>query len=147
MDDCESELAEYDHRIEGIQQRITDQKSRAKVDSPEYQQILDEVAQARQRVMEKREEAEQCKAALQNCDALKENGQKAINELQKGFDEHQRKFEQQDATKRFLLNKIQHQSAAAEKLIPQRPDEQIDVKTVQRSLDVLLKFIETNKNV
>lgn len=147
IDDCENELAEYDQRIEMIRQRIKDQKSRAEIDSPEYKQILDEVAQARQRVMEKREEAEQCKSALQTCDALKENGQQAINELQKGLDDNQRKFDQQDATKRFLINKIEYQTKSAEKLIQHRPDEQIDVKTVQRSLDVLLKFIETNKNV
>ncbi|CAF4613074.1 unnamed protein product, partial [Rotaria magnacalcarata] len=54
------------------------------MESPEYRQILDDVAQARQRVMEKREEAEQCKTSLQACDALKENGQRAINDLQRG---------------------------------------------------------------
>jgi hypothetical protein len=97
--------------------------------------------------MEKREEAEQCKTALQTCDALKENGQRAINELQKGLDENQRKLEQHEATKKFIENKLQHHMVNAQNLVPQRPDEEIDVKTVKRSLDTLLKFIETNKNV
>jgi chromosome segregation ATPase len=66
MDDCENELSEYDTRIETIKQRIKDQKSKTEIESPEYRQILDDLAQARQRVMDKREEAEQCKTALQH---------------------------------------------------------------------------------
>jgi hypothetical protein len=97
--------------------------------------------------MEKREAAEQCKTALQTCDALKENGQRAINELQKGLDENQRKLEQNEATKKFIETKLHNQITQAQNLVPQRPNEQIDVKTVKRSLDALLKFIETNKNV
>jgi hypothetical protein len=97
--------------------------------------------------MEKREEAEQCKTALQACDGLKENGQRAINELQKGLDENQRKLEQNEATKKFIETKLQNQITQAQNLVPQRPNEVIDVKTVKRSLDALLKFIETNKNV
>jgi chromosome segregation ATPase len=147
MDDCENELSEFDNRIETIQQRIKDQKSKAEIESPDYRQVLDDLAQARQRVMEKREEAEQCKTALQTCDALKENGQRAINELQKGLDEKQRKFEQNEATKKFLQTKLDKQIEIAQNLIKQRPKEEIDVKTVRRSLDALLKFIETNKNV
>lgn len=147
MDDCENELSEYNTRIETIQQRIRDQKSRAEVDSPEYRQILDDLAQARQRVMEKREEAEQCKTDLQTCDSLKENGQRAINELQKGLDDNQRKLDQHEATKRFLENKLEKQIESAQNLIQQRPNEEIDVKTIKRSLDALIKFIETNKNV
>ena len=147
MDDCESELAEYSTRIETIQQRIKDQKSKADVESPDYREVLDDLAQARQRVMEKREEAEQCKTALQSCDALKENGQRAINELQKGLDENQRKLEQHEANKKFIENKLQVQTKTAQSLLEQRPTETIDVKAVRRSLDALLKFIETNKNV
>jgi len=147
MDDCENELSEFDNRIEMIQERIKDQKSKAEMESPEYRQVLDDLAQARQRVMEKREEAEQCKTALQTCDALKENGQRAINELQKGLDENQRKLEQHEATKKFIENKLQKQIEIAQSLIKQRPTDEIDVKTVRRSLDALLKFIETNKNV
>ncbi len=147
IDDCESELSEYDNRIETIQQRIKDQKSKAEMESSEYRQVLDDLAQARQRVMEKREEAEQCKTALQTCDALKENGQRAINELQKGLDDNQRKLEQHQATKKFLETKLQKQIEIAENLVKQRPNDEIDVKAVRRSLDALLKFIETNKNV
>jgi hypothetical protein len=97
--------------------------------------------------MEKREAAEQCKSDLQTCDALKENGQRAINELQKGLDDNQRKLEQHEATKKFLQTKLHRQIEIAQKLVQQRPNEQIDVKAVKRSLDALLKFIETNKNV
>ncbi len=147
MDDCENELSEYDNRIQTIQQRIKDQKSKGEIESPEYRQVLDDLTQARQRVMEKREEAEQCKTALQTCDGLKENGQRAINELQKGLDEKQRKFEQNEATKKFIENKLEKQIGIAQNLVKQRPKEEIDVKTVRRSLDALLKFIETNKNV
>lgn len=147
IEDCENELAEYDTRIETIEQRIRDQRTRAETDSPEYRQILDDLAVARHRVMEKREEAENCKTALQQCDALKENGQRAINELQRGLDDHQRKFDQHQANKKFLDTKIQTQLAAAQRLLKERPQSEIDVKTVRRSLDALLKFIETNKNV
>jgi chromosome segregation ATPase len=97
--------------------------------------------------MEKREEAEQCKTDLHTCDALKENGQRAINELQKGLDENQRKLEQHEATKKFVETKLQVQITNAQNLVKERPKEEIDVKTVKRSLDALLKFIETNKNV
>jgi chromosome segregation ATPase len=147
MDDCETELSEYDTRIETIKQRIKDQKSKTEIESPEYRQVLDDLSQARQRVMEKREEAEQCKSALQTCDALKENGQRAVNELQRGLDDNQRKFEQQEATKKFIETKLEKQIENAEKLVKQRPDDDIDVKTIKRNLDALLKFIETNKNV
>ncbi len=147
MDDCESELAEFDTRIETIKQRIKDQKAKAETESPEYRQILDDLAQARQCIMEKREEAEQCKSNLQSCDNLKENGQRAINELQKGLDDNKRKLEQQEATKKFLETKLQRQTEIAQKLVNKRPTGEIDVKTVKRSLDALLKFIETNKNV
>ena len=147
MDDCETELSEYDTRIETIKQRIKDQKSKTEIESPQYRQVLDDLAQARQRVMEKREEAEQCKSALQTCDALKENGQRAVNELQRGLDDNQRKFEQQEATKKFLETKLKNQIENAEKLVKQRPNDEIDVKTIKRNLDALLKFIETNKNV
>jgi chromosome segregation ATPase len=147
MDDCENELSEYDTRIETIKQRIKDQKSKTEIESPEYRQILDDLAQARQRVMDKREEAEQCKTALQACDALKEHGQRAINELQKGLDDNQRKLDQHQASKTFIQNKLHHQTENAEKLVKLRPDGDIDVKTIRRNLDALLKFIETNKNV
>jgi DNA repair exonuclease SbcCD ATPase subunit len=147
MDDCENELAEFDTRIETIQQRIKDQKSKAEIESPEYREILDDLAQARQRVMDKREEAEQCKSDLQTCDNLKENGQRAINELQKGLDDNQRKLEQHEVTKKFLQTKLHRQIEIAQNLVKQRPNEDIDVKAVKRSLDVLRKFIETNKNV
>ena len=147
IDDCENELDEYDTRIETIKERIKNQKSKSEVESPEYRQVLDELAQARKRVMEKREEAEQCKTALQTCDALKENGQRAINELQKGLDDNQRKLEQQEASKKFIETKLENQIKIAEKLCKQRPRDEIDVKTVKRSLDTLLKFIETNKNM
>ena len=109
--------------------------------------MLDDLAQARQRVMEKREEAEQCKVALQTCDALKENGQRAIDGLQKGLDDNRRKFEQHQATKKFLENKVQAQLADAQRLMAQRPTADIDVKTARRNLDALIKFIETNRNV
>ena len=147
LDDCESELAEFDARIEALEERIRDQRARAEIDSPEYRQVLEDLAKARQRVMEKREEAEQCKTDLQTCDALKENGQRAVNELQKCLDDHQRKLEQHQATKKFVENKLQLQLPNAERLIPDRPKDDIDIKAVRRSLDALLKFIETNKNV
>ncbi|CAF4246586.1 unnamed protein product [Rotaria socialis] len=147
MDDCENELSEYDTRIETFKQRIKDQKSKAEIESPEYRQILDDVAQARQRVMEKREEAEQCKTSLQACDALKENGQRAINELQRGLDDNQRKLEQHEATKKFIETKLQIQIENAQKLLNQKPEGEIDVKATRRRLDGILKFIETNKNV
>ena len=147
IDDCESEIAEYDGRIEGIQERIKQQRTKAESESSDYRQVLDDVAQARQRVMEKREEAEQCKVALQTCDALKENGQRAIDSLQKGLDDNRRKFEQHQATKTFLENKLQGQLADAQRLTAQRPIGDIDVKAARRNLDALLKFIETNKNV
>ena len=94
-----------------------------------------------------REEAEKCKTALQQCDALKENGQRAINELQRGLDDNQRKLDQHQANKKFLDTKLQTQLASAQRLMKDRPQEEIDVKAVRRSLDALLKFIETNKNV
>ena len=122
-------------------------KSKTELESPEYRQVLDDLAQARQRVMEKREEAEQCKSALQTCDALKENGQRAINELQKGQEDKERKLEQHRMNKKFIETKLHQQTEKAENLVQQRPNGEIDVKTVQRSLDALLKFIETNKNV
>ena len=147
IDDCESEIAEYDTRIEGIQERIKEQRLKAESESPDYRQVLDDLAQARQRVMEKREEAEQCKVALQTCDALKENGQRAIDGLQKGLDDNRRKFDQHQATKKFVENKLQAQLANAQHLMAQRPTEEVDVKTARRNLDALLKFIETNKNV
>ena len=117
------------------------------MESPEYRQVLDDLGQARQRVIEKREEAEQCKSALQACDALKENGQRAINELQRGLDENQRKLDQQEASKKFSETKLETQTRVAQELCQQRPTDEIDVKTVKRSLDTLLKFIETNKNL
>ncbi|CAF1392722.1 unnamed protein product [Adineta steineri] len=147
IDDCENDLSEYDTRIETLKERIKEQKSKSEVESPEYRQVLEELAQARQRVMEKREEAEQCKTTLQSCDALKENGQRAINELQKGLDDNQRKLDQQEATKTFVEKRLEKQLENAQNLLQQRPDEEIDTKTVRRSLDALLKFIETNKNV
>ena len=147
LDDCESELAEFDTRIEALEERIRDQRAKAEHDSPEYRQVLDDLAKARQRVMEKREEAEQCKVALQTCDALKENGQRAINELQRCLDDNQRKLEQHQATKTFVENKLQLHLPNAQRLAEDRPKEEIDVKAVRRSLDALLKFIETNKNV
>ena len=78
---------------------------------------------------------------------MKENGQQAINELQKGFDDNQKKFEQYESTKKFLETKLQIQIDKAETLIKSRPNDDIDVKTIRRSLDALLKFIETNKNM
>lgn len=147
IEDCENELAEYDGRIQTIEERIRDQRARSETDSPEYRQILDDLAQARQRVIEKREEAEQCKSALQQCDALKENGQRAIHELQKGLDDNQRKLDQHQANEKFLQTKLQTQLQTAERLLKNRPEGEIDVKAVRRSLDALLKFIETNKNV
>ncbi|CAF0863734.1 unnamed protein product [Adineta ricciae] len=147
IDDCENEVAEYETRIETIKERIKDQKAKSEVESPEYRQVLDDLGQARQRVIEKREEAEQCKSALQACDALKENGQRAVNELQRGLDENQRKLEQQEASKKFIETKLETQTQIAQKLCQERPTDEIDVKTVKRSLDTLLKFIETNKNL
>ncbi|UJR35462.1 hypothetical protein I4U23_028218 [Adineta vaga] len=147
IDDCENELSDYDTRIETIKQHIKDQKSKADLELPEYRQVLEDLAHARKRVMDKREEAEQCKTALQTCDSLKENGQRAINEFQKGLDENQRKLEQQEVSKKFIETKLQKQMEIAQKLYKQRPTDEIDVKTVKRSLDTLLKFIETNKNV
>ncbi|CAF3385119.1 unnamed protein product [Rotaria sp. Silwood1] len=147
INDCENELSEYDNRIEILQQRIKDQKSKAEMESTEYRQVLDDLTQARQRVMEKREQAEQCKTELQTCDALKENGQRAINELQKGLDDNQRKLEQHEATKKFIETKLHVQIENAQNLVKERPKEEIDVKAIRRSLDALLKFIETNKNV
>jgi chromosome segregation ATPase len=147
IDDCENELSEYDTRIETIQERIKEQRSKTEIESPDYRQIVEDLSHARERVMEKREEAEQCKTDLHTCDALKENGQRAINELQKGLDENQRKLEQHEATKKFVETKLQVQITNAQNLVKDRPKEEIDVKTVKRSLDALLKFIETNKNV
>ena len=147
IEDCESEVAEYDTRIVNLKERIKEQKAKTEVESPAHRQVLDELAEARQRVMEKREEAESCKTALQACDALKENGQRAINELQRGLDENQRKLEQQEASKKFIEAKLEKQLEAAQKLTQQRPTDEVDVKTVKRNLDALLKFIETNKNV
>lgn len=97
--------------------------------------------------MDKREEAEQCKSALQTCDALKENGQRAINELQRGFDDNQKKLDQHEATKRFLQTKLEKQIQLAEECLSTRPNGEIDVKTVKKDLDAILKFIETNKNM
>lgn len=119
----------------------------AETDSPEYRQIIDDLAQARQRVMEKREQAERCKSDLQTCDALKENGQRAINELQKGIDDNQKKLDQHEATRKFLQTKLEKQMKNAENLIATRPQGHIDVKTIKKDLDALLKFIETNKNM
>lgn len=147
INDCENELIEYDNQIEAIKQRIKEQKAKTEIESSEYRQVLDDLAQARQRVMEKREQAEQCKASLQECDALKENGQRAINELQKGLDDNQRKLEQNQVTKTFLETKLQTQIENAQKLIKQRPKQDINVKAVERQLAAILKFIETNKNV
>lgn len=147
IEDCESEVSEYDTRITNLRDRIKEQKAKTEVESPAQRQVLDDLAQARQRVMEKREEAESVKTALQACDALKENGQRAINELQRGLDENQRKLEQQEASKKFIEAKLEKQLEAAQKLAQQRPTDEIDVKLVKRNLDTLLKFIETNKNV
>ncbi|CAF0907345.1 unnamed protein product [Rotaria sordida] len=147
INDCENELSEYDNRIDILKQRIQDQKSKAEMESTEYRQVLDDLTQARQRVMDKREQAEQCKTELQTCDALKENGQRAINELQKGLDDNQRKLEQHEVTKKFIENKLHVQIENAQNLVKQRPKDAIDVKTIRRSLDALLKFIETHKNV
>lgn len=133
--------------METIKQQIKDQKSKAEIESSEYRQVLDDLAQARQRIMEKREEAEKCKSDLQACDALKENGQRAINDLQRGYDDNKRRLEQHEATKKFVENKIQLQIENAQKLLPDRPKDDIDVKTTRRALESLLKFIETNKNV
>ena len=147
IDDCENELVEYNDRKVMLEQRIRDQRVKAEGESPEYRQVLEDLAQARQRLMQKREEAEQCKVDLQTCDALKENGQRAVNELQRGFEESQRKLEQQKLNRTHLQQKVHQQTQNAEKLLKSRPEGDIDVKALRRSLDALLKFIETNKNV
>lgn len=147
LEDCESDLAEYDSRIAGLEERIKEQRAKSELESPEYRKIVEDLGQARQRLLQRREEAEHCKVTLQNCDALKENGQRAIDELQRGLEDCQRKLERNQMNKSQIQQRLQEQLDKAESLLKERPKQDIDVKALRRSLDALLKFIETNKNV